>query len=130
VDVTVDNMDHHHRIGVVGTLDGGRFLALFATDTDVADQPRAGQRMVVCGNEFHTDAQIAVLRLSATSEPTSLTLIGATRAGWNGPHPFEFGPCTSAADLHLDRCAVFRLIRSAQQTQSQNDSMERITCAE
>ncbi|HEU4938834.1 MAG TPA: alginate lyase family protein [Vicinamibacterales bacterium] len=130
VDVTLDNVDHHHRIGVVGTLDGGSLVALFATDTRVSNQPRAVQRMEACGNEFHTDAQIAVLRLSATSEPTSLTLIGATRAGWNGPQPFEFGPCTSAADLHLNRWALLRLIRSAQQTRSQTDSMERITCAE
>jgi len=130
LDVTVDDVDHHHRIAVVGTLDGGSFVALFATDTHASNQPRAVQRMDVGGNEFHTDAQIAVLRLSATSAPTSLTLIGATRAGWNGPHPFEFGPCTSAADLHLDRCAVSRLIRSAHETQSQNDSMEQITCAE
>ena len=130
LDVTVDNVDHHHRIGVIGALDGGTFLALFATDTPASDQPRAVQRVNVCGNEFHTDAQIAVLRLSAASEPTSLTLIAATRAEWNGPHPFEYGPRTSAADLHLDRCALGELIRSAQQTQSQNDSMERMTCAE
>jgi len=130
LDVTVDSVDHHHRIGVVGMLDGGRFVALFATDTHASDQPRAVQRVDVCGNEFHTDAQIAVLRLSATSEPTSLTLIGATRAGWDGPHAFGFGPCTSAADLHLDRCALLRLSRSAQPVPSQNDSMERITCAE
>jgi heparinase II/III-like protein len=130
LDVMVDHADENHRIGVVGTLDGGKFVALFATATHASDQPRAVQRMDVCGNEFHTDAQIAVLRLSATSEPTSLTLIGATCAGWNGSHPFEFGPCTSAADLHLDRCAVLGLIRSAQPTQVDSESRERITCVE
>jgi len=113
----------------MGTLDSGTFVALFATATCHPDQPRAVQRIEVCGNEFHTDAQIAVLRLSATSEPISLTLIGATRAGWNGPHAFGFGPATSAADLHLDRTAMLRLSRSTPQAQARKDR-ERVICVE
>jgi len=129
LDVTLDGADQHHRIGVMGTLDSGTFVALFATATCHPDQPRAVQRIEVCGNEFHTDAQIAVLRLSATSEPISLTLIGATRAGWNGPHAFGFGPATSAADLHLDRTAMLRLSRSTPQAQARKDR-ERVICVE
>jgi len=132
VPVKADRPDLHHRVGVSGVHGAGKFIALFATDGSggTSNQPRALQRMEVSGNEFHTDAQIAVLGLSAMLEPTSLTLVDATTAVWTGACPFRLGPRTSAADLHLDRTAVLRLSRSTERPIPDRGSMERITCVE
>ncbi len=110
VEAVVDGNDNHHRVGIWGRYGAGRFIAVFSTaHTRDIEQPRALQRVAVNGNEFHTDAQIAVLGLSEALRPDSLTLINATRAQWTGPSGFSVGPFTSAADLHLDRNAVSRL---------------------
>jgi len=102
--------DNRHRVGIWGRYGDGRFIAVSSTaHSGKSEQPRALQRVAVNGNEFHTDAQIAVLGLSEALRPNSLILINATRAHWTGPDAFSVGPFTSAADLHLDRNAVSRL---------------------
>lgn len=107
VAVRTSAADVHHRIGVTGSYAAGRFIALFSTQTSAqVTQGRAVQHIESGGIDFHTDAQIAVLGLSNTLEPTFLTLLGASRAGWTGPNSFQIGPGTSAADLHFDRRAV------------------------
>jgi Heparinase II/III-like protein/Heparinase II/III N-terminus len=128
VDVASSASDARHRIAVVGDFGDGQFLALFSTDLSNEGSAQAGpaQHMKIAGSEFHTDARIAVLQLSASREPTSLSLINGTGADWNGRGPFSVGPLTSAADLHLDRDALVRATRRA----PSNVSAERTLCAE
>jgi hypothetical protein len=113
VEAAVATNDHRHRVGIWGSYGDGRFVAVMSTAyTGNEEQPRPLQRVAVNGNEFHTDAQIAVLGLSEALRPNSLILISATRAHWTGPDAFSLGPFTSAADLHLDRNAVSRLSKN------------------
>jgi hypothetical protein len=85
------------------------------------------QRLEVNGHMFHTDARMALLRLTPVLEPASLILIDCTRAAWDGPRPFRLAPLTSAADLHLDRHALARI---GQNGHSSSGVTERTLCVE
>lgn len=129
IGVTGDGIDSTHRAAVLGEEGNGRFIAVFSTDGPSATEPErpSGHRVEVGGSAFHTDARIALLRLSSLLEPISLTLIDGTEAAWTGPHPFSVGPLTSAADLHLDRHGLSRVSEAGT---SRVDITERTLCAE
>ena len=128
IEVRTEVTDGRHRVAVLGDLGDGQFLGLFSTEaTDTSKTLRSAQHMKVRGDEFHTDARMALLEFSASLEPVSLVLIDATYADWTGRGQFSVGPLTSAADLHLDRSALARASRSAS---SNVDSAERTLCAE
>jgi hypothetical protein len=131
VPVAVDGVDSLHRIGAVGVYGHRRFVALFGTETtETARQTRPLQTIELDGSALHTDARIAVLGLSITHEPESLTLVDATQAQWTGPKSFSLGPFTSAADLHLDRPTVSKLSDRSESESGSADKMEPTTCAE
>jgi len=132
IDVDTDRADGRHRIAAWGTYGDGHFIALFSTEHPGAAESvsRSVQAIGLNGNEFHTDARIAVLCLSRRLQPISLTLIDAALAAWNGPWPFSLEPLTSAADLHLNQTALERLSYGESPARSANDSTKRTICAE
>lgn len=129
IEVRTKVADGWHRVAALGGLGDGQFLALFSTEASSTgkSRARAAQHVKVEGNEFHSDARIALLEFSPLLEPLSLVLIDATYADWTGRSRFSVGPLTSAADLHLDRGALARASRSAS---SNADRAERTLCAE
>lgn len=114
--------DAWHRVAVAGTHGDVQFIALLATEralttgsrqsaTDDCETRREVHWVTACGGRLATDARMAVLRLSDSGEPVSLTLIGASIATWTGAGhgDFKVGPLDSAADLHLNRISLGRL---------------------
>jgi hypothetical protein len=132
VEVATDRKDNWHRSAVAGHYADGRFIALFSTEDAAREgvSVRSCQRIHLDGNEFHTDARLALLGLSRSYEPTFLTLIEATTAVWTGPSGFQVQPLSSAADLHLDRTALIRLSHGGSGDRSIVNTTERTLCAE
>ncbi len=108
--------DMWHRVGAVAAYGDSRFIALFATErgpVPALSGPaalRQVQEVTGWGGRFRTDGRAALFQLSAAGEPLSLVLIDATTASWSGGAEFTVGPLASAADLHLDRTSLDKLI--------------------
>jgi hypothetical protein len=132
IHVLTDRPDARQRVAVQGHYGAGTFIAIFSTEIAGAAEldARTSQLVDAGGNRFHTDARIAVLCLSPDFEPTSLTLIDGTLAGWTGPQSFHLDPLTSAAGLHLDRSTLARLGHGGPRAWSAVDTTERTICAE
>ena len=114
--VTADVADGWHRFAVAVADGTMRRVALFATPLpgSANDGPRAPYRAIGPDGTLATDARVAVLKLSDTGDPLTLSLVDGRAAWWSGGTPVTIRLPASAADLHLDIAAQRRLSRAGE----------------
>jgi hypothetical protein len=83
---------------------GRRYLGVFGATPAQPGRP-AVQQIIFGGNSFSTDAEAALLVLSAGGDALELHLVGAKYADWSGNSSFRLD-FDVATDLHLDAAAL------------------------
>ncbi len=101
-----DREDGWHRAAVSGTLDDTTFLALFAVPRDPGPAARAAHRVAIAQGQLTTDARIAVLRLTDSGDPLSLSAIDGRFVEWQGRGDFRISPAADPTDIHLDAAGL------------------------
>jgi len=94
----------HSGGAVVITYMGERYLAMFGVVTEANPGPSI-RKVALEGDILASDADVALLRLSAGGRPLGVHLINGASTTWSGMSPFEIR-LKVAKDLHWDAAAL------------------------